>query len=259
MPRAVRDGVGLHYEVRGAGHGDREPVAFVGDAGFGAWQWSFQDRLTGPHETVVFDHRGTGRSDAPAGPYDVATLAADLEAVLADAGVNVAHLVGAGLGGAVALASAHEYDRARSLALFGTAPTGEAVDAGALRDLHAQPGDERACRTSLEGALSLAFREANPDVVDRLCEWRVDDDADREEFEAQVAAWLDFEGVPLYEVTAPALVFRGVDDPVIAEAAARELAEELPRGEFLAVEGRHLAHVESARAVTDRLLEFFEA
>ncbi|MEF8908032.1 MAG: alpha/beta hydrolase [Haloarculaceae archaeon] len=258
MPRAVRDGVDIHYEVRGAGHGDREPVAFVGDAGYGAWQWSFQDRVAGPHETVVYDHRGTGRSDAPAGPYDVTTLAADLEAVLADAGLAGVHLAGAGLGGAVALAYAHEYDRARHLALFGTGPTGEAVDEAALRALHAPPGDEHACRASLEGALSPAFREANPAVVDRICGWRADDDADAAAFEAQATAWLDFEGVPLYEVTAPALVFGGVGDPVVAEAAARELAEDLPRGEFLAVEGRHLAHVESARAVTDRLLDFFE-
>lgn len=259
MPRAIRDGVGLHYEARGTGHGEREPVAFVGDAGYGAWQWSFQSRVAGPHETVVYDHRGTGQSDAPAGPYDVATLAADLDAVLADAGVDGAHLVGAGLGGAVALAHAHGHDRARSLALFGTAPTGEAVDGGALRNLHAPPGDGAACRASLEGALSPAFRDANPDLVDRVCAWRAEDDADAAAFEAQAAAWLDFAGIPLYEVTVPALVFRGVEDPVVPEEDSRALAADLPRGEFLPVEGRHLAHVESARAVTDRLLDFFDA
>ena len=258
MPRAVRDGVGLHYETRGAGHGDREPVVFVGDAGYGAWQWSFQSRIAGPHETVVSEHRGTGQSDAPAGPCEVATLAADLEAVLVDAGVDAANLVGAGFGGAVALAYAHEHGRARSLALLGTAPTGEAVDAGALCNLHAPPGDEAACRTSLEGALSPAFFEANPDLVNRICGWRAEDDADRAGFEAQAGAWLEFTGVSLYEVTVPALVFRGVADPVVPEAAARGLATDLPRGEFLPVEGRHLAHVESARAVTDRLLDFFE-
>lgn len=258
MPHTARDGVELHYEVRGAGHGNREPVAFVGDAGYGAWQWGFQDRVASPHETLVYDHRGTGRSDTPPGPYDVGTLAADLGAVLADAGFAGVHLVGSGLGGAVALTYAHGYDRARNLALLGTGPTGEAVDADALRDLHAPPGDGGACRASLEGALSPAFREANPEVADRICGWRADDDAGAAGFDAQATAWLDFEGVPLYEVTEPALVFRGVEDPVVAEAAARELADDLPRGDFLPVEGRHLAHVESARAVTDRLLDFFE-
>jgi len=255
VPTTKHDGVPLYYETEGAG----ETVAFVGDAGYGAWQWSFQRRIAGPHRTVVYDHRGTGRSDAPAGPYDAATLAADLEAVLADAGVDAAHLVGAGLGGAVALVHARECGRARSLALFGTTPDGDAVDADALRDLHAPPGDEGACRASLAGALSPAFREATPDLVDRVCGWRATDDAGHAGFEAQAEAWLDFEGVPLYEVTVPALVFRGVADPVVPEAAARELAADLPRGEFLAVEGRHLAHVESARAVTDRLLALFEA
>ena len=258
MPRTVRDTVELYYERRGEGRQDDRTVVFVGDAGYGAWQWSFQDRLAGPHETLVYDHRGTGRSAAPDGSCDVGTLAADLEAVLVEAGVDAAQLVGAGLGGAVALAHAHEHDRARRLALFGTAPTGEPVDEAALRGLHAPPGDDDACRASLSGALSPAFREANPEVVDRVCEWRADDDAGAAAFEAQAAAWLDFAGVPLYEVTEPALVFRGVEDPVVPEADSQALADGLPRGEFVPVEGRHLAHVESALAVTDRLLDFFE-
>jgi len=249
-----RDGVTLRYGTAGAG----ETVAFLGTAGYGAWQWSFQHgRVAGPYRALVVDRRGTGGSDRPAGPYDVATLAADLEAVLADAGADRAHLVGAGLGGAVALRYAHGYGRARSLALFGTGRTGEAVDPAALAALFAPPeaGDGR-CRESLAGALSPAYREHNPDVVERVCDWRAGDDADRQGFEAQAAAWREFAGVPLYEVTVPALVCHGVDDPVVPADAGRDLAADLPRGEFVAVEGRHLAFVESARAVTDRLLDF---
>lgn len=35
MPRATNRGVSLYYETAG----DGDPVAFVADAGYGAWLW----------------------------------------------------------------------------------------------------------------------------------------------------------------------------------------------------------------------------
>jgi pimeloyl-ACP methyl ester carboxylesterase len=248
------DGVELHYRADGEG----EPVAFVGTCGYGAWQWShLAEAVAGPYEAVVYDHRGTGRSGSPPGPYDVDRLAADLEAVLAAVGAARVHLVGAGLGGAVALRHAREYGRARSLALVGTAASGEAVDRAALTGLFAPPdGDETALRESLAGAFSPAFRDQHGEVIERVCAWRRTDDADRAGFEAQRAAWLDFEAGPLYELDRPAVVFHGVADPVVPAAAGRRLAEGLPQGGFVPVEGRHLVAVEQGPAVADRLLAF---
>jgi len=264
MPTATSGGVELYYETAGDADegGEGETVAFVNTAGYGAWVWGWQHRrVAGPRTALVYDHRGTGRSDAPPGPYDVATLAADLEAVLAAHGARRVHIVGAGLGGAVALRYAREYGRTRTLALFGTAASGEHVDRGALEALYAPPGtdaDHRALRESLSGALSPSVREAEPAIVERICAWRREEDAEPEGFGAQAAAWRGFESGPLHEVTTPALVFHGVDDPVVPPTAGEGLAEELPRGEFVPVEGRHLAFVEQSRAVTDRLLDFFE-
>lgn len=254
MPTVTRNGVCLYYERAGSG----ETVAFVGDAGYGAWHWGHQyDGVAGPREALVCDLRGTGRSEAPAGPYDVDTLAADLEAVFAAADVDRAHLVGAGLGGMVALRYAREYNRARSLALFGTAADGDAVDEGALRALHpasTQPAD---LRDSLAGAFSAEYLERAAGI-DQIVEWRREADARGDAVAAQLDAMCSFEAGPLHEVTLPALVFHGVEDPVVPPAAGKQLAEELPNGEFAPVEGRHLAHVESAPAVTDRLVAFLE-
>lgn len=251
MPTATNDGVSLRYETDGEG----ETVVFVGDAGYGAWLWGWHyDALSGPYETVVWDLRGTGESDTPAGPYTVETLAADLEAVLGDHGVSSAHLVGAGLGGMVALRYAHEYNRARTLTLYGTAGSGGEVDADALDALSVENGAEQ----SLSGAVSPAFREASPDLVDRITEWRRDEDATGEAFAAQAAAMTGFAAPPLYEITLPTAVYYGVDDPVVPSEAAESLAADLPRGTATAVEGRHLSFVEHAGAVTDRLAAFLD-
>lgn len=249
------DGVDLYYETAG----DGETIAFVGDCGFGAWQWAWQyDALAGPYETLAWDLRGTDRSDTPQGPYDVDRLADDFEAVLADSSVRRVHVVGAGLGGMIALRYAREYGRAASLSLFGTAPRGGDVDVAALRALYPEPDDRGATafRDSLSGAFSPAFRES--EAFEQVLDWRREEDSLGEGLESQIAAVESFEAGPLYELTTPALVFHGVADPVVDPDVGRELAENLPRGEFETVEGRRLAHVEHARAVTDRLDGFVD-
>ncbi len=251
MPTATNDGVSLHYETTG----DGPTVVFVGDVGYGAWLWGWHhDAIAGPFEALVWDLRGTGKSDAPSGPCDVATLAADLEAVLSDHGVRSAHLVGAGLGGMVALQYAHEYNRARSLTLYNTAADGNDVDADALDSLALDNDPEQ----SLSDAFSPQFRENAPELVDRITGWREAEDATGDAFAAQAAATTGFSAPPLYEVTEPAEVYYGVDDPVVPSDAAESLGADLPRGEATAVEGRHLSFVEHATAVTDRLVAFLD-
>jgi pimeloyl-ACP methyl ester carboxylesterase len=244
MPQTERNGVGLYSESVG----DGPTVALLAEAGLGAWSWGWQhDALAGPFEALVADYRGTGRSD-DAPPADVATLAADLEAVLRDAGARRAHLVGCGLGGAVALAYAREYGRARSLALVNAAASGDRVDADALGRLF---GDDWT-----EVAFSSAYREVAP--LDDIAGWRDLDDADPGSRDAQITALAEFDAGPLYEITTPALVLGAVDDPVVPVDAGCDLADGLPNGRFEAVAGRHLAHLEHAVPVNDAIVGFLE-
>ncbi|WP_254766245.1 alpha/beta fold hydrolase [Salinilacihabitans rarus] len=255
MPTATNGSVSLHYERAGSG----DTVVFVPEAGLGGWSWGWQHAaLTGPFETVVWDLRGTGRSDAPTGPYDLGMLVADFEAVLADCGARTAHVVGAGLGGVLALEAARRTNRVETLALFGTAARGDAFD---LDPLFAPPDDPDALADSLAAGLSPAFRAEQPDVCEGIVDWRADGDADREGWEAQVAALDGYDATrDLVAVTRPTLVFHGTADAVVPVDAGRDLAGGLPRGEFEPLAGAgHLAFVERSRPVNDRLLGFLEA
>jgi pimeloyl-ACP methyl ester carboxylesterase len=249
MARATAGDVKLYYDTAGEG----PTVAFVGDVGAGAWLWGWQQpAVAGPYETVVWDMRGTGRSDAPPGPYDVPTLAADLEAVLGAHGVRTAHLVGVGLGGMVALEHAHRFDRASSLALVGTAPDGEAVSDD-LRQLRADPTE----RAELRRRLSVAFEgdiRAQPDLHDQITAWRAADDASLAGWDAQAAAMRSFSRPPLYEVTKPTVVFHGTGDQIVPTAVGEHLARDLPRSEFRAVDGGHWCFIEQSGAVSDALV-----
>ncbi|WP_290816739.1 alpha/beta fold hydrolase [Halovivax sp.] len=255
MPTASNGDVSLYYEVDGRG----EPVVFVSEAGLGGWSWGWQHAaLPGPFRTVVWDLRGTGRSDAPPGPYDVATLVADLTSILSAIDARRAHVVGAGLGGAVALRAARDSTRVESLALLGTGARGADFDLDAL---YAPPHDREALRETLEATLSADFRDAQPDVLGGIVDWRADGDAAEAGFRAQTAALDGFDATDWgYEVTVPALVVHGADDGIVPRESGRALADALPRGAFLSIpDAGHLAHVERSRAVNDHLLGFLEA
>ncbi|UIP00158.1 alpha/beta hydrolase [Halobaculum sp. CBA1158] len=277
MPHATNGDVDLYYEVagdesggdgdagggRGGGSGgDRDgdpiPVAVCGEIGYGPWQWGWQHAaLAGPRRLIVPATRGTADSDAPPGPYAVGDLAADLEAVLADASVRSVDLVGVGLGGMVALRAAARSGRVRRLALVGTAAYGGGLDPDPL---WADPDDPEALESSLRAAVTDDFMSYQPDVVSRIVEWRALEDADRDAWEAAREAVRDFDLTDrLYEVTDEALVIHGTEDRVCPPAKGRELAEGLPRGEFVGVDGAgHLANVEASREVNDRILAFFD-
>lgn len=251
MPYASNDGVSLYYEA----DGDGEPVLCCGDIGLGAWQWGWQHAaLAGPYELLVGDTRGCGRSDDPPAPCTIETLAEDAVSLLRDHGVRAAHVVGAGLGGMVALELARTTGRVRSLTLVGTALAGDGYHPEPMRG---DPTDDQELRQSLEAAFSREFVDAQPDAISDIVEWRAAEDADPDSWERQAAALDTFAiGAP-YEITEPALVVHGSDDRLCPPARGEELAADLPNGELYEVEGAgHLAHIEASREVNDEILGF---
>ena len=107
-------------------HGAGEPLLLVHGLGYARWGWEpVLPGLAERFDVLLFDNRGIGESDAPPGPYTVAELAGDAVAVLDEAGVERAHVVGTSLGGMVAqeLALAHP-GRVDRLVLACTTPGG---------------------------------------------------------------------------------------------------------------------------------------
>ena len=247
MPTATNRGVSIYYETAGGG----DSVAFVPDLGYGAWLWSWQaPAFAGPYRTIVLDNRGAGRSDSPPDPYTIGAMAADLEAVLADAGTRKATVVGAGMGGMIALQHALSYERAERLVLLGTAASGSEMDADAMVG---DPDD-------LDAVLSRGFIDDFPEAVERIVGWRREEDADAEAAAAQVDAIEEFDvSDRLYEITVPALVMHGEADAVVPIDVGEALADGLPRGRFERFRDEpHLFFIEQSRLATDAIAGFLE-
>ena len=117
----LRDGVELVYEIRGRLK-DAPPVVLIHSLGMDHAFWNaVTPALTGETAVLVYDCRGHGRSDKPAGPYRVEGFAEDLAQLLDHVGWRSAIVAGASMGGCITLAFAAACPgRAAGLGLFDT-------------------------------------------------------------------------------------------------------------------------------------------
>lgn len=101
MPVASINGVHLHYELHGV---QGPPLVLVHGYTGDITDWRLQiAEFATTHRVLVFDHRGHGRSEAPAdrASYTIERMAADVETLAEHVGFDRYHLVGHSMGGAV--------------------------------------------------------------------------------------------------------------------------------------------------------------
>src|SRR5450755_188991 len=99
MPFAQSDATRIYWEESGRG----EPLLLIMGLGYAHQMW-FRTRpvLDAEYRTVVFDNRGVGKSDVPAGAYSIAQMAADAASVLDAAHIERARVFGISMGGMIA-------------------------------------------------------------------------------------------------------------------------------------------------------------
>lgn len=283
MPTVRREGVELYYEHEA---GDGRPVVFVQGLGVGRWSWRWQrDALAGTYELLLPDNRGTGRSEAALPPlvprlprvlrlllfvklvgYSTAGLAADLEAVLADAGVERAHVVGASLGGMIAQQYALDYDRAASLSLLCTTHGGDEaapIPEETLEQMFEVPegaNERETVRHRMAPALTDAFVEENPETIEQIVDWRLEQDAGQVARESQGAAGVNFDvSERVEDIDVPTLIVHGTADRVVPVENGDMLAEKIPKSEYERIEGApHLLMIENHERVNDALQSFLD-
>jgi len=260
---AHNDGFTLVYER--AGPDDAETIVFVEGLGYSRWMWQWQrEALEDDYDVIIPDNRGTGESDEPEGPYTMAEMASDLSAVLDDAGVDEAHVVGASMGGMIAQQFALSDDRVASLTLICSSPGGpEAVPipedtVARMFEVPEEYDERQAIRHKMAPAMTDEFVEANDDLVERIVDWRLASDASDRARQWQAAAVESFDvSDRLDEIRVPTLVMHGTADRVVPIENGELLADGIPDAEFGRIDGApHLVFIERAEEVNDRLREF---
>ena len=100
----VRINPDLELHVERFGPPDAPTVILIRGTGADSSRWmpqveAYQDEF----QVVIFDNRGTGKSDTPPGPYTVAEMADDTFALLDALDIDACHVSGSSLGGAIGL------------------------------------------------------------------------------------------------------------------------------------------------------------
>jgi pimeloyl-ACP methyl ester carboxylesterase len=263
--RSAHNGsVALAYDVRGRG----SPLVLIQGLGVGRWGWEpVADRLARRVQVITIDNRGIGASDAPPGPYSIGEMVDDVIAVLDDAGVRRASVVGTSLGGMVAqeLALAHP-DRVDKLVLVSTIPGGRLTSPMPLetaRLLTWAPfmASEAKLRGFVENALGPETLRRRSEIVERLMAQKLAHPQSERAWQAQATAGVLFNPRGRQRrIIQPTLILQGTADQVVNPDNADLLAALIPDTRLELFEGAgHLLYWDEperfARVVTGFLTD----
>ncbi|MBJ7437478.1 MAG: 3-oxoadipate enol-lactonase [Sphingopyxis sp.] len=163
-----RDGISLYWRLDGAE--DRPPLVLLNSIGTDMALWDAVVPLLLPAFRLLrIDTRGHGASDAPAGDYDLATLASDVAAIMEDADIAQAAIAGVSLGGMIAMQLALDHPaRVGALALICTSAAMDRDSWTARIETVRRAGTGAIADAALGRFLSPSFQRYHPEIADGL-------------------------------------------------------------------------------------------
>ncbi|WP_306360236.1 3-oxoadipate enol-lactonase [Nocardia sp. CC227C] len=231
-------------------HGDPDgvPLVLLNALGSDAsiWDVYVQPLVDNGFRVIRYDMRGHGDSPVPEGPYALADLGADVEALLDRLGVAAAHLTGISLGGMAALWLArHRPRRVRGLVVCCTSARPGNAAMWSERAALARTGGMRAiAAASVERWFTPDWRASHPETAERMRRLTADTPA-----EGYAACCAALSGLDLTDalphITAPTLVIAAAADPAFPPEHGRWIADRIPGARLEIIDAAaHLGTVE---------------
>jgi 3-oxoadipate enol-lactonase len=241
-----------------SGPPEAPPVVLVHSLGASLETWdALTDRLSPAFRVVRYDLPGHGGTPAGAGSYSMAGLATDLAALLDELGLARVHVVGASIGGMIAMQLALDApDRVDRLVLSGTsARLGPASSWEARADLVIASGMEAIAGEVAARWVTPEYAASRPTTLAGLRAIVSATDPAGYAGCCRAIARMDLTH-RLGEIHAPALVLIGDEDPAIPLAHAEQIVAGIENSRLVTVpDAAHLPDLEQPDLVASLVAE----
>ena len=266
MPYAIVNKIRMHYAVSGQG----APVLMINGLSAPSVNWALQAKALAPHfQVVTFDNRGVGETDLPAEPiYTTAQMADDAAALLRHLQIPRAHVVGASMGGTIAMELALRHPKlVRSLTLACTWAEGDprflhTIEAW-IALAYRVPVEERYRYVVYPWVFSPEFfvkKENLEQALQRALAYPHQTKAEAIERQARgILAWNGTRVKRLGSIRVPTLVLVGKDDILTPPAFSKLLAKKIPRARLVVLAGGHGFFLEQADLFNRAVLNFLKS
>jgi len=228
------------------------------------WGWTLPQELEKRYRIIMFDNRGAGRSQQPAGPYTIARMALDTMNLMDRLGLEKANIFGVSMGGMIAQRMAIDQpDRVMKLILGCTSPGGaDQIKAPPEILQYFEPRKDLELCDALWWAAPAGFTHEfirdHPDVVARKNRSNMGYPCSLEAYNSQLDAYRSFSaGGGLSDIRSPTLVMAGSSDILIPPENSRILAERIPGAVLRMIEGAgHLFWISHPHETLTAIREF---
>jgi pimeloyl-ACP methyl ester carboxylesterase len=263
MPHTDAPGFRMYYETHGTGF----PLLLINGLGSDHLEWLYQVPAFAPHFTVVvFDNRGTGKSDVPPGPYTTSQMADDAAVLMNTLGIARAHVLGVSLGGMIAQEVALRHpDRVEGLVLGCTSPGGTlsvrpTPEAMAAFVSAGGGNPESDLRRMIPFLYTDACMKERPQEIDDFIRRRLGNPTSPAGYAAQLAAAVSHDASGRLEgVRARTLVITGDADRLVRHENSLRIAERIPGATLVVVPGApHRLFAENADTFNRNVLSFLQ-
>ena len=260
MPKVKVGDINMYYEIHRSG----EPLVIIGGGGVSTEACTELIPIYSPeYRLVLFDNRGSGRSDAPDVPYTMEMFADDLAGLLDVIDISSTHVYGVSLGGGIAQLFTLIYpDRVRSLVLCSTHCGGlhmVAPDAEITKTITnlAQANPEERAETMTRLCMTPEFATRNPGIMqgrkERMLKQPAPSQGVMRQQQASCATDI-YKRLP--EIKAPTLIIHGDADRLIPVENARIMASRILNAELVILKNAGHILIEAGNEPNRIMLDF---
>lgn len=256
-PKVKVNDIKIYYETKGKGF----PLVMINGLGGNLDEWNpcLTEELSKQFKLLLFDNRGSGRTDTSDREYTIKLFADDTAGLMNALKISKANILGLSMGGMIAqeLVLNHP-EKVAKLVLCSTF-SGGSKDAHLSQDVskmltadRSTLSQEEMARMALPFLFTHDFIEKNPEFVEHRVQQSLRHPTSEQAYTRQLSAIQQFNtNDRLRQVKVPTLIFHGRKDALIPLENGSILAKAIPNARLVCLEkSAHLLIEETNKVIT---------